>query len=148
MPNGKNVREVVSNPTVKALRLISLNLGLTALVYSILYLGPEELVRTKRTAEQADAQTSIVQNIEAIGPVWPFVFALAAGLLLWTTWRGRGLITAHGIAAGVWVLYGLSIVFSALLSEPPSPVLTGTAAILGAVTHIGMARAWAGEGVK
>ena len=57
-------------------------------------------------------------------------------------------IVAHGIAAGVWVIYGLSIIFSALLSEPPSPVLTGSAAILGAVTHIGMARAWAGEGVK
>lgn len=148
MTNGKNLREVAGEPVVKALRFISLNLGLTALVYSILYLGPAELVRTERTPEQAALQISIVQNLDAVGPVWPFVFMLAGIGIFASVWLGRGLIVAHGIAAGVWIIYGLSIIFSALLSEPPSPVLTGSAAILGAVTHIGMARAWAGEGVK
>ncbi|QRE00932.1 hypothetical protein [Nocardia phage NC1] len=136
------------DPTIGALKLISFNLGLSAVAYAAFYLGPDSYTRLMRTPEQALAQVSIVQYVEGLGPVWPFLFALAGGLVLGTTYVGRGVIIGHGIAAGVWVFFGLAIMLGSLLSVPPTPVLSGAAAIFGAITHVGMARAWAGEGVK
>lgn len=148
MPRSKHIQEIEEEPTVKALRFVSLNLGLTALAYSLLYVGPEVWVRTQRSQKAATEQTSIVQNIESIGPVWPFLFFLAGCLVVGSTVLGRGVIVSHGVAAGVWVTYGSAILLGALLSQPPSPIVSGFAAIFGAITHIGMARAWAGEGVR
>lgn len=135
-------------PTVGALKLISYNLGTMAVLYAIFYIGPTEWVRLPRTPQQLESQVSVVQHVENLGPVWPFLFMLAGCLVLGCTLLGRGVIIGHGIAAGVWVTYGLAIMLGAILSEPPTPVLSGVAAIFGAITHIGMARAWAGEGVK
>ena len=135
-------------PTVGALKLISYNLGTMAVLYAIFYIGPTEWVRMPRTPEQLESQVSVVQHVENLGPIWPFLFALAGGLVMGTTYVGRGVIIGHGIAAGVWVFFGLAIMLGSLLSVPPTPVLSGAAAIFGAITHVGMARAWAGEGVK
>lgn len=137
-----------SEPTVAALRLISLNLGLMAVTYAAFYLGPERWVRIPRNKLDMEKQVSIVQHVEQIGPIWPFLFMMAGSLVIGCTLLGRGVIISHGIAAGVWVTFGLAVVLGAVLSVPPSPVLSGMAAIFGAVTHVGMARAWAGEGVK
>lgn len=135
-------------PTVKALRLISVNLGLMALAYAIFYFGPSSFVRAPRPEGYMEKQISIVQNIEQFGPVWPFVFAFTGVLIVGSTILGRGVIASHGLAAGLWFTYGAAILFSSLASQPPSPILSGAAALFGAVTHIGMARAWAGEGVR
>lgn len=148
MTEGKHIEEIKDEPTVKALRLISLNLGLTAVAYALFYLGPESLVRTQKSERAMAEQVSIVQNIENFGPFWPAVFILAGIGIIWTTLRGRGVIVSHGIAVFAWVVYGVAIIFGGILSQPPSPILTGIAALFGAVTHAGMALAWAGEGVK
>ena len=133
------------NHTIRAMRLISYNLGLMALMYSVLYFGPESWVRFRTDLTK---QVSIVQHIDGLGPIWPFLFLLTACLVLACTFFGREVIVAHGVAAGVWVMYGLAILLGAFLSNPPAPVLSGFAALFGAVTHVGMARAWAGEGVR
>jgi hypothetical protein len=132
-------------PTIRAMRLISYNLGFMALAYCVLYLGPSSWVRARSDLRN---QVSIVQHIDGLGPIWPGLFLLTAVLVLVCTFLGRLVIVAHGVAAGVWVMYGLAILLGAFLSVPPSPVLSGSAALFGAVTHVGMARAWAGEGVR
>lgn len=145
---SKNIHDIEEEPTVKALTFISLNLAVMAMAYAVFYLGPSSWVRVPRNQKTMSEQISLVQNIDRFGPVWPFLFALIGVLIVLTTLRRRWVIYSHGIAAGVWVFYGTAILFGAILSEPPSTILPGAAAIFGSITHGGMARAWAGEGVK
>lgn len=146
--SGVGIHEISHDPTVKALRLLSIVLGMMAVAYGAVYFGPENLVRSPQNPEFFERQISIVRHVEAIGPIWPFAFMFAGVLILATVVLGRGLILAHGIALGVWVAYGLAILLGGILSEPPSPVLVGVAAIFIGLTHLGMTRAWAGEGVR
>ena len=145
---SQQARDGATEPTIKALRVVSVNLSLMAISYAIFYFGPSEWVRIPRDPEDLENQVSIVQKVEGFGPVWPFLFMLGGVLVLCSTLLGRGVIVAHGVAAGVWVTYGLAILLGALLSLPPTPILSGGGAIFAAITHIGMARAWAGEGIK
>lgn len=146
---SKHIQDIEEEPTVKALRFISLNLGAMAVAYAIFYLGPSSWVRVPRNQKAMSEQISLVQNIDRFGPVWTFLFALIGILIILTIVRGRWVIYSHGIAAGAWVFYGAAILFGAVLSEPPpTTILPGAAAIFSSITHAGMARAWAGEGVK
>ncbi|WNY15158.1 membrane protein [Rhodococcus phage MacGully] len=142
------VQEITHDPTVRALRTLSILLGFMALAYGAVYLGPDYLIRSPQNAEFYEQQISIVRHVEAIGPIWPFAFIFAGVMILVTVYLGRGLILAHGFALGVWTTYGLAIFLGGLLSEPPSPVLVGVAAIFIGAIHAVMTRAWAGEGVR
>lgn len=150
-----NPKIIRSDPTVRALSLVSVSLGLMALCYTLFYLGPPFLVRYSpppdkeptRNGKGGPANT-LVMWIEHLGPVWPVLFGIAAFSVLISTLLFRGLIVGHGIAAGVWVIYGSAIIYGAVMADPPSPILAGVAALFGAVFHVGMARAWAGEGVR
>lgn len=148
MMTSREMSDMADQPTIKALRLISYNVGLLAVVYAISYSGPSWFVRTEKSPEVLAQQVSLVQYLETFGPIWSILFALAGLGVILSTAVGQNLILSHGIAAGVWVSYGVAIVLGAFLSEPPSPVLSGLAALFGAVTHIGMARAWSGEGLR
>lgn len=148
MIQSREMSAMADQPTVRALRLISYNLGAMALLYGVFYAGPSVLVRYVRTPEEMEQQVSVVQYLESFGPVWTILFTLAGLVVVAATFTGRNLVLAHGIAAGVWVSYGTAIVIGALSSVPPTPVLSGLAAVFGAVTHVGMARAWAGEGIR
>lgn len=145
---SREMAAVSDQPTIKALRLISYTLGCMAIVYAVAYSGPSWFVRLERTPEQLAKQVSVVQYLETFGPIWTILFTVAGIAVLSGSYLGRNLILCHGIAAGVWVSYGIAVLAGAILSEPPTPVLSGLAAVFGAVTHIGMARAWAGEGIR
>lgn len=145
---SREMAAVSDQPTIKALRLISYTLGSMAVVYAGAYAGPAWFVRSERTPEDLAQQVSIVQYLETFGPVWTILFTIAGLSVLVCAYLGRNLIIAHSLAAGVWVSYGIAVLGGAILSEPPTPVLSGLAAVFGAITHIGMARAWAGEGIR
>lgn len=145
---SRDMAAISDQPTIKALRLVSYTLGTLAIVYACAYAGPTWFVRLKRTPEQLAQQVSVVQYLETFGPIWTILFALAGISVLACAYLGRTLIIGHSVAAGVWVSYGIAVLGGAVLSEPPTPVLSGLAAIFGAITHIGMARAWAGEGIR
>ncbi|WP_256980611.1 hypothetical protein [Rhodococcus sp. 14-2496-1d] len=100
----------------------------------VLYLPtmPESLVRRPLLP----GQVSAVAYIESIGPLWSAVFFGTALALVVAAVRGRGFVNAHIAAAGVSVLYGSSILISAVLTEPPVPVVHGTYATFVGVLHI------------
>lgn len=125
-------------------RIISRALGLCAWFFAAMYLGPAELANHTRSGEQ----DSVVQALDSLGPVWPVLFVFAGAGVLFSARRRRWAVPAHGIAAGVWVFYGLATLLGAILSEPPVPVLTGGLAISAAVIHYGAARCWADWGIK
>lgn len=142
-PRG-NIQRV--DQTMNALRFISYVLAFAGLVYAILYLGPEGWVR--RPGSNLDTQVSIVRHVENLGPIWPGAFMMVFLVGMGTTYFGKGLLASHALGAGVWMTYSLAILLGAFLSEPPAPVINGLTTLLGAMIHLGMARAWVGEGVR
>ena len=129
---------------MRGLTFVSYAMAGSALTLTVLYLGPSALVRR----EGIGPQTTLVQVIDDIAPVFPLLFTIAGMLVFVSTLRTRGVVIAHAVAAGVWMFYGLLILLGAIFLEPPAPVLTGTISIWAAVMHWGMSRAWAEQGVR
>lgn len=138
------VEEIVDK-TLKALRNLSIGLAVFALVTGCLYaFAPEYLVRRP----MPDGQSSVVQFVESIGPVWPFLFWCIAVLVALAAIYRRGVLLAHCIAVFAWAFYGGCIVAGAILSQPPTPIVTGVMALSGASLHWLVAKVWAAEGIR
>ncbi|AMS03265.1 holin [Gordonia phage Lucky10] len=117
-------------------RLMAAVTGCMQVVVGVLYISPEELVRRPLQP----GQVSAVVWVESIGPMWFFGFLLTGLALLLAVARRRGFIFAH-IATSVFLaFYAGCILFSAVLTEPPVPVVHGTFAGFMAILHIAIAR--------
>lgn len=119
------------------LQLTSIITGVMAVILGTVYFGPEEFIRRSSPA----GQTSIVVYVESLGPVWPALFLImGVGLILSITAR-RGVIVAHVVAVFGWMFYGSALLIGAILSEPPTPIVTGVVAIGVAGIHFGLIQA-------
>lgn len=136
-----------SDPTAKGLGWVTLTLGSAALYYAICYSGPESWVRSS-TSQQLAQQSSVVRFVESLGPIWPFLFGASGICLVLSALVLRRVILACSFAVSVWVFYGAAILIGAVLTEPPAPIVSGGAAIFVSLAHVGLSRAWAGEGVR
>ena len=117
-------------------RLMAAVTGCMQVAVGVLYISPEELVRRPLQP----GQVSAVVWVESIGPMWFFGFLLTGLALLLATVRRRGFIFAH-IATSVFLaFYAGCILFSAVLTEPPVPIVHGTFAGFMAILHIAIAR--------
>lgn len=117
-------------------RLMAAVTGCMQVAVGVLYISPEELVRRPLQP----GQVSAVVWVESIGPMWFFGFLLTGLALLLAVVRRRGFIFAH-IATSVFLaFYAGCILFSAVLTEPPVPVVHGTFAGFMAILHIAIAR--------
>lgn len=107
-------------------RLTAATAGITQATIGVLYLPqlPETLIRRPLLP----GQVSAVVYIESIGPLWSLMFFATAAMLLVASVRGKGFIRGHLSVSAVNVLYGTCILASALLTEPPVPVVAGTIA--------------------
>lgn len=115
-------------------RLTAATSGIMQATVGVLYLPafPESLVRRPLLP----GQVSAVAYIEAIGPLWTAFFAGTALALIVAAVRGGGFVNAHIAAAGISVGYGSCILISAILTEPPVPVVHGTYATFVGLLHI------------
>jgi len=115
-------------------RLTSATAGIMQATVGVLYLPafPETLVRRPLLP----GQVSAVALIEGVGPLWTAFFIGTALALIVAAVRGKGFVNAHIAAAGVSVLYGSCILISAVLTEPPVPVVHGTYATFVGLLHI------------
>ena len=137
--------ETIVNKTLKALRDLSFGLSMFAFVNGCMYaFAPEHLIRRPLP----DGQSSVVQFVESIGPVWPFLFFSIAVLVALASIYRRGVLLAHCLAVFAWAFYGGCIVAGAILSQPPTPIVTGVMALSGASFHWFVAKVWAAEGIK
>lgn len=125
-------------------RLTAATAGIMQVTVGLLYIGPEELVRRPLLP----GQVSAVVYIEGIGPVWTVSFVLAGLFLIWAAVRKEGFVPGYIAAAGVWGLYGGAVLISALLTEPPVPVLTGTIASFVALLKLTIARDCSERGLR
>lgn len=117
-------------------RLMAATAGCMQVTVGVLYISPEELVRRPLQP----GQVSAVVWVESIGPMWFFGFLLTGMALLLATVRRRGFIFAHVATSTFLALYAGCILFSALLTEPPVPIVHGTFAGFMAILHIAIAR--------
>lgn len=115
-------------------RLTAATSGIMQATIGILYAPPlpESLVRRPLLP----GQVSTVAYIESIGPLWTILFVATAAGLGVAVVRGRGFVNAHIAAAGISVFYGSGILISAVLTEPPVPVVHGTYATFVGLLHI------------
>lgn len=125
-------------------RLMAAVMGIGQVTVGGIYGGPEELVRRPLQP----GQMSAVVWIESWGPVWILLFVIVGVILAAAAAMGRGFIRAHVTAAGVWGLYAGCILFSALLTEPPVPVVAGTVAGIVSLINIAIARTDAEMGCR
>lgn len=118
-------------------RLTAATAGIMQGTLGVLYLPalPESLIRRPLQPGQASA----VIYMESVGPIWSVLFGATALTLIVAAIRGQGFITAHLASAGFWALYGSSIIYSALLTEPPVPVVAGTIASGVGLLHLAIA---------
>lgn len=118
-------------------RLTAAAAGVTQCAVGVLYIPvmPEFLVRRPMLPNQVNA----VVYIEGVTPLWTVLFVVTAAALLAAALRGQGFIWSHIASGGVWALYGSSILYSALLTEPPVPVVAGTISSGVALLHIAIA---------
>lgn len=117
-------------------RLMAAVTGCMQVAVGVLYISPEELVRRPLQP----GQVSAVVWVESIGPMWFFGFLLTGLALLLAVVRRRGFIFAHVATSAVLAFYAGCILFSAVLTEPPVPVVHGTFAGFMAILHIAIAR--------
>lgn len=115
-------------------RLVSFITGAMALLLGVIYVGPTEWIR--RPLPQG--QVSLVAIIEQAVPVWAILFCVTGLALVWAVMARRGLIAAHLLAIFAWTFYGVALLLSALLSEPPAPIITGVIAIGLVGVHWGL----------
>ncbi|NIL86505.1 hypothetical protein RhoFasGS6_03909 [Rhodococcus fascians] len=125
-------------------RLTAATTGLMSITVGGLYLLPEQFVRRPLMPGQINA----VQFIEGIGPVWSLLFALAGVLLLRAAVSKRGFVFGHLATAGIWTFYGLAILFSAVLTQPPVPVVAGAIATFVGLTQMTLAIGCAERGQR
>lgn len=119
------------------LQVTSIITGVMAVILGTVYFGPEEFIRLSSPA----GQTSIVVYVESLGPIWPALFlAMGVGLILSVTAR-RGVIVAHVLAVFGWMFYGSALLIEAILSEPPTPIVTGVVALGVVGIHFGLIHA-------
>ena len=117
-------------------RLMAAVTGCMQVAVGVLYISPEELVRRPLQP----GQVSAVVWVESIGPMWFFGFLLTGIALLLAVVRRRGFVFAHIAASGFLAFYAGCILFSAVLTEPPVPIVHGTFAGFMAILHIAIAR--------
>lgn len=125
-------------------RLMAAVTGCMNVAVGVLYISPEELVRRPLQP----GQVSAVVWIENIGPMWFIGFVLTGLALLLAGVRKQGFIFAHVAASTFLALYAGCILFSAVLTEPPVPVVHGTFAGFMAILHIAIARGDAERGCR
>lgn len=128
-------------------RLAAATAGIMQTTIGVLYLPsmPEELVRRPLQP----GQVSGVVYIEQLGPpIWSTLFLCTGALLLYASAASRRFIPAHVLSAGVWAIYGGVILTSAVLTEPPVPVVAGTIAMFVSLMHLAIARGCAERGVR
>lgn len=106
-------------------RLVSFITGAMALLLGVIYVGPTEWIRRPLPP----GQVSLVALIERAVPVWAILFCLTGAVLVFAVMARRWLIAAHILAIFTWTFYGMCLLISALLSEPPAPIVTGVIAI-------------------
>jgi len=126
-------------------RLQAAVMGIGQITIGGLYgMAPEELIRRPLQP----GQVSAVVWIEGWGPVWALLFIACGVWLLAATARRRGFVRAHIAAAGMWAFYSGCILYSALLTEPPVPIIAGTTAAFVALLNIAIARGDAERGYR
>lgn len=81
-------------------------------------------------------QVSVLRYIEALGPTWAAAFALTGAAIAATLWLyPRCLRWGHALGATVLTGYGAASWIGALVSVPPSPIMTAVLASTVAATH-------------
>lgn len=124
-------------------RLQAAVMGIGQITIGGLYwLAPEELIRRPLQP----GQVSAVVWIEGFGPVWTISFVACGLWLVLSAIRHHGFVRAHIAAAGIWAFYSGCILYSALLTEPPVPIVAGTTAAFVALLNIAVARGDAERG--
>ncbi|MDV6309898.1 hypothetical protein [Gordonia amicalis] len=125
-------------------RLQAAVLGAGQVAVGCVYAGPEAWVR--RPLEPG--QVSAVVWIESFGPLWCIGFVVTGVWLLVAMARRKGFVHAHIGSAAMWAFFSGCVLISALLSEPPAPVVAGCMAGILALVSIAIARGDAERGVR
>ena len=125
-------------------RLMAAVTGCMNVAVGVLYISPEELVRRPLQP----GQVSAVVWVETAGPIWFLGFVLTGLALLAAAIRKRGFIFSHVASSCFLAFYAGCILFSAVLTEPPVPVVHGTFAGFMAILHIAVARGDAERGCR
>lgn len=107
-------------------------------------MAPEELIRRPLQP----GQVSAVVWIESFGPMWTILFVSCGLWMMATVFRRKGFVRAHIAAAGAWAFYSGCILYSALLTEPPVPVIAGTTEAFVSLLNIAIARGDAERGYR
>ncbi|MFF0706976.1 hypothetical protein [Gordonia sputi] len=115
-------------------RLVSFITGVMAILVGVIYFGPSEWVRRPLPP----GQVSLVSIIESAVPVWSILFCLTGAALVFCVMSRRHLIAAHILAIFTWTFYGMALLLSAVLSEPPAPIVTGVIALGLVGVHWGL----------
>ena len=126
------------------LQVTSILTGVMAVVMGAVYFAPEEFIRRRLPS----GQTSVVVYVDSLGPVWPVLFlVMGISLILAVTARAY-VVAAHVLAVFGWSFYGAALLVGAVMSEPPSPIVTGAIAMGVAGIHFGLIHAHqdAGDG--
>ncbi|WP_418346229.1 hypothetical protein [Rhodococcus pyridinivorans] len=118
--------------------------GMMSCTLGVLYVMPEQLVRRPLQP----GQVSAVVLIEGLGPWWTVLFVASGLMLLGAAWRRSGFVTAHLAAVFVYAFYAGCVLFSAIMTEPPVPIITGTLAGYIALTHMCIGRGCAERGLR
>lgn len=125
-------------------RLSAAAAGFSQVAVGVLYTAPEVLVRRPLTP----GQVSAVVWIESFGPFWAIGF-IATGLWLCVcALRKSGFVAAHIASSGWWAFYGGCIIFSALLTAPPAPVVSGVISAGVCLLNMAIARGDAERGYR
>ncbi|UTN93315.1 membrane protein [Gordonia phage Widow] len=119
------------------LQLTSLITGVMAIVMGLVYFGPDALIRRPLPP----GQVSIVVAVESFAPVWPILFTAMGMALIGAVTSRRFVLASHVLAVFGWSFYAASILIGALLSEPPTPIVTGTMSLFVALVHFGLIHA-------
>ena len=106
-------------------RLVSFITGVMAVLVGVIYFGPAEWIRRPLPP----GQVSLVSLIESAVPVWSILFCVTGATLVFCVMARRHLIAAHVLAIFTWTFYGMALLLSAVLSEPPAPIVTGVIAL-------------------
>lgn len=124
------------------LQVTSLITGVMAVVLGVVYFAPESFIRRPLPP----GQISLAVYIDQRWPVWPLLFiALGISIILAITAR-RYVVLAHILAVFGWMFYGSAILIGAVLSEPPTLVITGVIAVGVAGIHFGLMQAHHDQG--
>lgn len=110
----------------------------------VLYTAPDSLIRYQLNP----GQVSAVVWIESFGPVWILGF-IATGMWLGVcAVRKQGFVSAHIASAGWWAFYAGCVLFSALLTNPQTPIVTGVIAAGVCLLNLAIARGDAERGYR